>query len=79
MNLMLSRKGGFLMWILLTVYGGSAVCYLLISPGIVRFFVLCSLSVLSSIAAIYFVGCNRDDRAMVVKMVEGVISKLRRR
>ena len=56
-----------------------AVCYLLISPGIVRFFVLCSLSVLSSIATIYFVGCNRDDRAMVVKMVEGVISKLRRR
>ena len=56
-----------------------AVCYLLISPGIVRFFVLCSLSVLSSIATIYFVGCNHDDRAMVVKMVEGVISKLRRR
>ena len=53
------------------------VCYLLISPGIVRFFVLCSLSVLSSIATIYFVGCNRDDRTMVAKMVGGIISKLR--
>ena len=53
------------------------VCYVLMSPGPVRFFVLCSLSVLSSVATIYWVGCNRDDRAMVVKMVGGVISKLR--
>ena len=56
-----------------------AVCYVLMPPGIVRFFTLCSLSVLSSAATIYWVGCNRDDRAMVAKMVGSVISKFRRK
>ena len=56
-----------------------AACYLLMPSGIVRFFVLCSLSVFSSAATIYFVGCNRDDRTMVVKLVGGIISKLRSR
>lgn len=56
-----------------------AVCYVLMPSGVVRFFVLCSLSVLSSAAAIYFVGCNREERAMVGKAIESVIAKLRRR
>ena len=55
------------------------ICYVMISPGVVRFFTLCSLSVLSSATTIYWVGCNRDDRAMVSKMVGGVISKFRRK
>ena len=55
------------------------VCYVLMPSGATRFFVLCSLSVLSSAAAIYFVGCNREERAMVGKAIESVIVKLRRR
>ena len=56
-----------------------AICYVLMPSGIVRFFTLCSLSVLSSAATIYWVGCNRDDRAMVAKMAGSVISKFRRK
>ena len=56
-----------------------AICYVLMPPGIARFFTLCSLSVLSSAATIYWVGCNRDDRAMVAKMAGSVISKFRRK
>ncbi len=54
-------------------------CYVLIPMGTTRFFVLCSLSVLSSAAAIYFVGCNREERTMIGKAIESVIAKLRRR
>ena len=56
-----------------------SVCYVLMPAGITRFFVLCGLSVLSSAAVIYFVGCNREERAMIVKAVQSVIAKLRRR
>lgn len=56
-----------------------AICYVLMPSGIVRFFTLCSLSILSSAATIYWVGCNRDDRAMVAKMAGSVISKFRRK
>lgn len=50
-------------------------CYVLMPSGVVRFFVLCSLSVLSSAAAIYLVGCNRDERAMIVKAVKSITAK----
>ena len=56
-----------------------SVCYVLMPAGITRFFVLCGLSVLSSAAVIYFVGCNREERAMIVKGAQSVIAKLRRR
>ena len=56
-----------------------SVCYVLMPAGITRFFVLCGLSVLSSAAVIYFVGCNCEERAMIVKAVQSVIAKLRRR
>ena len=56
-----------------------SVCYVLMPSGVTRFFVLCGLSVLSSAAAIYFVGCNREERTMIVKATQSVIAKLRRR
>ena len=56
-----------------------AICYVLMPSGVVRFFVLCSLSVLSSATAIYFVGCNREERVMIGKAIEDVIAKLRSR
>ena len=56
-----------------------AVCYVLMPSGVARFFVLCSLSVVSSAAAIYFVGCNREERVMIGKAIGSVIAKLRHR
>ena len=56
-----------------------AICYVLMPSGVLRFFVLCGLSVLSSAAAIYFVGCNRDERVMIGKAIGSVIAKLRSR
>ena len=56
-----------------------SACYVMMESGIVRFFVLCGLSVLSSAAIIYFVGCNREERVMVGKAIGSVIAKLRRR
>lgn len=54
-----------------------AICYVLIPPGYVRFFVLCGVSVLSSVAVIYYVGCNAEERSWVNRMMRDVISKLR--
>ena len=51
-------------------------CYILMPAGVERFFVLCSLSVLSSAAAIYFVGCNCEERTMIVKAIKSVTAKL---
>jgi hypothetical protein len=56
-----------------------SACYVMMESGIVRFFVLCGLSVLSSAAIIYFVGCNREERVMVGKAIGSVIAKLRHR
>ena len=55
------------------------VCYMLMPAGYMRFFVLCSLSVLSSAATIYFVGCTREERALVGKAFDSIITKIRRR
>ena len=54
-------------------------CYMLIPPGAERFFVLCSLSVLSSAVVIYFVGCNQEERTMIVKVAQSITAKLRHR
>ena len=54
------------------------VCYLLMPAGLVRFFVLCSLSVFSSAVVIYFVGCNREERVLIGKAIRSVIAKFRR-
>ena len=54
-----------------------AICYVLIPEGFIRFFVLCGVSVLSSATIIYLVGCNHEERTMIVKFAKGLISKLR--
>ena len=55
------------------------ICYMLMPEGYVRFFVLCGLSLLSSAATIYFVGCNREERSLVSKAANSIIAKIRRR
>lgn len=56
-----------------------AICYIAIPPGYVRVFILGSLSICSSIATIYFVGCTREERAQVRKTIVNIISKFRNR
>lgn len=56
-----------------------AICYIAIPPGYVRVFILGSLSICSSIATIYFVGCTREERAQVRKAIVNIISKFRNR
>lgn len=56
-----------------------AICYALIPPSYTRIFVLGSLSVASSIAAVYFVGCNHEERMLVYSAITNIISKLRKR
>lgn len=56
-----------------------AICYITIPPGYVRVFILGSLSICSSIATIYFVGCTREERAQVRKTIVNIISKFRNR
>ena len=55
------------------------ICYMLMPEGYVRFFVLCGLSLLSSVATIYFVGCNHEERSLVSKAANSIIDKIRRR
>lgn len=42
-----------------------ALCYFLISQPVIRFFSVCIVSVLMSLLAIYCVGCNRVEQAML--------------
>ena len=56
-----------------------AACYVLMPPGYTRVFVLGCLSVVSSIAAVYFVGCTREERMLVGNALVSIISKLRKR
>lgn len=56
-----------------------ALCYVLIPAGYVRFFVLCGASLLSSVAVIYYIGCDTEERSLVNGIVSNVILKLRKR
>lgn len=56
-----------------------ALCYILIPIGYIRAIVLCVLSLLSSVTAIYFIGCTREERVLVKSTIANVMSKLRRR
>lgn len=56
-----------------------AICYMLMPPGYVRVLILGSLSVLSSFAAIFFVGCTHEERKLVSNTIVKISSKLRQR
>ena len=55
------------------------ICYFMMSPGYSRIITLGALSVCSSISVVYYVGCTREERALVHDIIVNVISKLRKR
>ena len=55
------------------------ICYLFMDEGVARFFVLCTVSALTSFCAIYFIGCNTDEREMVKKYATGLKNKVSRK
>ena len=56
-----------------------AICYFYIAEPVWRFFAVCIASVLSSSVAIYFVGCNKSERAMAKSYVSKFYHKITHR
>lgn len=45
------------------------VCHLLIENNLTRFIIVCIVSVITSALAIYFIGCNKDERALAKRYI----------
>ncbi|WP_348717340.1 lipopolysaccharide biosynthesis protein [uncultured Alistipes sp.] len=56
-----------------------AVCYYMLDPGFLRVFVLGLTSLAASVLTIYFVGCNRGERLLVLDYVKKTTRKMMRR
>lgn len=54
------------------------ICHCYMSDGWARFFVVCSVAVMSGATAIYFVGCDKEERAMVIKYARKTIERFSR-
>lgn len=52
-----------------------ALCYFFISHVVIRFFAVCTTSVLSSLSFIYYIGCSQEERVIV----NGYINKYKNR
>lgn len=52
-----------------------ALCYFFISHVVIRFFVVCTTSVLSSLCFIYYIGCSQEEKTIV----NGYINKFKNR
>ena len=52
------------------------VAYCLQEPSMLRFFTVCTLSVISSAVFIYFIGCNRSERRNVVNSLAKIKRKI---
>lgn len=52
-----------------------SLCYFFILPSVIRFFAVCTTSVLSSLSFIYYIGCSQEERVIV----NGYINKFKSR
>lgn len=52
------------------------ICYCTMSPDYIRLFVLCTVSCISSGIVIYYIGCNREERKLILKYVQEIKHKL---
>lgn len=53
-----------------------AICYFLIAQPIIRFFAVCIVSGITSLTAIYYVGCNIEERLLVKSYVLNFKNKI---
>ncbi len=56
-----------------------AICYESMQPSILRLLILGIVSVFSSILSIYYIGCNRQERVMVLGYVQRMRSKFHKK
>lgn len=54
------------------------VVYCLLEPSITRFFIVCTLSVISSAILIYLVGCNNSERRTIINTAKKITRKILR-
>lgn len=54
----------------------ALICYFTIQQQAVRFFVVCAVSVITSILTIYYIGCNKDERILISSYVKRYKEKL---
>lgn len=76
----------FLQHVYINVLGVTAIatlapliCYCTMSPDYIRLFVLSTVSSISSGLAIYYVGCNKEERKLILKYAQEIKRKLHRK
>jgi hypothetical protein len=52
------------------------LCHLLIDNNLMRFITVCIVSVITSTLAIYFIGCNKDERALAKRYISNIKNKI---
>lgn len=52
------------------------VCHLLIENNLTRFIIVCIVSVITSGLAIYFIGCNKNERALAKRYISNIKNKI---
>ena len=62
-------KEVYLKAILVTVLSASTpfVCYWFIEPSTIRFFIVCGVSIITSMLCIYYVGCNTEEHKTIIR------------
>lgn len=53
-----------------------AICYFLIAQPIIRFFAVCIVSGITSLAAIYYIGCNTEEQLLVKSYILNFKNKI---
>ena len=59
--------------------GVPVAVYYSLPKNFISFLIVSIISVLSSIIVIFYVGCNNDERAMILQKTQAVLSKVRKR
>lgn len=64
------------LWVTVISFIPPMVCYFLINDDVVRFFVLCAVSAITSLTAIYYIGCNTEERSTIRAYASGIKNKV---
>jgi hypothetical protein len=58
-----------IMFVSISAFVIPLVCHLLIEHNLTRFITVCIVSVITSALAIYFIGCNKDERSLAKRYI----------